>query len=114
VSPDVADGLRRRSKGLAVHALSQWEKGRLLGQSDETILEAAALVRLTLVTYDLRTIPRLLKVWAESERHYAGVILVDEKTIPPSDIGGLIRALGKLVRETADWDWTDQVVFLRR
>lgn len=114
VSPDVAEGLRRKSKGLEIHALSEWEEGRLLGQSDETIIETAATQKLTLVTYDLRTIPPLLKVWAESDRHHAGVILVDGKTIPASDIGGLVRALDKLAREAATWDWTDQVIFLRR
>lgn len=114
VSPDVADGLRRRTKSLEVHALGEWEEGRLLGQSDETILAVAAAAKLTLVTYDLRTIPPLLKMWAESDRHHAGVILVDGKTISSSDIGGLVQALGKLAREAATWDWTDQVIFLRR
>lgn len=114
VSPDVADGLRRRTKSLEVHALGEWEEGRLLGQSDETILAVAAAAKLTLVTYDLRTIPPLLKMWAESDRHHAGVILVDGKTISSSDIGGLVQALGKLAREAATWDWTEQVIFLRR
>ena len=35
--------------------------------------------KLTLVTYDRRTIPPLLKDWAEEGRPHAGVIFVDEK-----------------------------------
>ena len=69
---------------------------------------------LTLVTYDRRTIPPLLKAWAEEGRKHGGVIFVDEKTISPSDPGGLARSLTTLSRKTAKWDWTDRVCFLRR
>jgi len=76
------------------------------------LLEAAKQ-RLTLVTYDRRTIPPLLKLWAEEGRSHGGVIFVDEKTISPADIGGLVRALISLAREVGEVDWTDQVYFLR-
>ncbi len=94
-----------------------WRNGKtggLLGQADEAILKAAVAHKLTLVTYDCRTIPPLLKACAEADLHHGGVILVDAKTIPPSDIGGLVRTLAKLGRETAGWPWSDQVIFLRR
>jgi len=42
------------------------------------------------------------------------VIFVDEKTISPADIGGLVLALAGLVKETGSWDWKDRVGFLRR
>jgi hypothetical protein len=42
------------------------------------------------------------------------VIFVDEKTISPADIGGLVRALTSIARETGKWDWTNRIVFLRR
>jgi hypothetical protein len=67
-----------------------------------------------LVTYDRRTIPPLLKTWAEAGQHHGGVIFVDEKTISPSDIGGQVLALTALAREAAAWDWTNRVCFLRR
>jgi len=114
VSPDVAEGLRRRSKSIAVHGLAKWEGGRFLGAADEVILEKAAAKKLTLVTYDRKTVPPLLKIWAEAEYAHGGVIFVDEKTIPPSDLGGLIRALQQLARDSAKWDWTNRVCFLRR
>jgi hypothetical protein len=69
---------------------------------------------LTLVTYDRRTIPPLLKAWAEETHSHAGVIFVDEKTIFPADIGGLVKSLGVPVKQTRTWDWTDRIVFLRR
>lgn len=114
ISPDVADGLRRRHPSLVVHWMAQWEDGTFLGQEDSACLLEAATARLTLVTYDHRTIPPLLKKWAEEGRKHGGVIFVDEKTISPSDIGGLVRALIHLFKETGRWDWTDRVYFLRR
>jgi hypothetical protein len=67
-----------------------------------------------LLTYDRRTIPPLLKIWAEEERTLGGVVFVDEKTISPADIGGLVWALSRLAREIRNWVWTNRIYFLRR
>src|SRR6202453_138399 len=114
ISPEVANGVQRRNRSLVVHSMVQWESGNFLGKEDSACLLEAAKQRLTLVTYDRRTIPPLLKVWAEEERTHGGVIFVDEKTISPADIGGLIRALGQLAKERNRLDWTNRVCFLRR
>lgn len=114
ISPAVADGLRRRNRRLTVVCMTAWEKGEFLGQQDSICLQQAVAQGLTLVTYDRRTIPPLLKVWAEEGQKHGGVIFVDEKTISPADTGGLVRALSELARTTAKWDWSDRVCFLRR
>ncbi len=114
ISPQVAEGLRRRSRSLVVHWMVEWENGNFLGQDDSACLSQAARKRLTLVTYDRRTIPPLLKTWAEEGRKHGGVIFVDEKTISPADIGGLVQALLRLYEETGRWDWTNRICFLRR
>jgi hypothetical protein len=114
ISPEVAHGFRGRQDRLVILSLAEWEKGRYLGQPDELILKDAAAQKLTLVTYDRKTIPPLLKMWAESMQDHGGVIFVDEKTIPASDFGGLIRALQILAQESSQWDWTNRVCFLRR
>jgi hypothetical protein len=114
ISPRVADGLRRRNRLFVVSCLAEWEEGEFLGQQDSACLQQAAAQGLTFVTYDRRTIPMLLKAWAEEERKHGGVIFVDEKTISPSDTGGLVRALSNLLRKTAKWDWTNRVCLLRR
>ena len=114
ISPDVADGLRRRSGSPRIYGMVEWEGGAFLGKEDATCLLEAAKQGLTLVTYDRRTIPPLLKLWAEEQRQHGGVIFVDEKTISPADIGGLVRGLVELAKETGKWDWTDRVYFLRR
>ena len=113
VSPDVAEGLRRRSAALMTHCMSEWERGDFLGREDSVCLQEAARQNLTLVTYDRRTIPLLLKAWGEEGRSHGGVIFVDEKTISPADIGGLVRALGQVYKEAGKWDWKDRVWFLR-
>jgi len=113
VSPDVATGLRRKNQALVVRCMAEWEGGAYLGEDDSVCLEAAVLHRLTLVTYDRRTIPPLLKSWAEAGRDHVGVIFVDEKSISPADIGGLVRGLDTLVKEAGRWDWTNRICFLR-
>ena len=112
ISPQVAIGLRRANRTILVRSMVEWEGGGFLGQEDAACLMAAFAQRLTLVTYDRRTIPPLLKRWAEEERHHGGVIFVDEKTISPADIGGLVRALNSLTSETRSWNWIDRVCFL--
>jgi predicted nuclease of predicted toxin-antitoxin system len=114
VSPRVADGLQRRKPPIAAHAMVDWKDAALLGLDDSSCLREAAAHGMTLVTYDRRTIPFLLKSWAEEGRSHAGVIFVDEKTISPANIGGLVRSLIRLHRETSKWDWTDRIIFLRR
>ena len=114
ISPDVAVGLRRRNPKLTVHSMIDWEGGNFLGQDDSVCLQEASTQKLTLVTYDRRTIPPLLKQWAEESHSHGGVIFVDEKTISPADIGSLVKALDLLVSEARSWDWKDRIVFLRR
>ena len=114
ISPDVADGLRRRNRRIVVRYMAEWEGGDFLGQEDSACLQEAATQGLTLVTYDRRTIPPLLKSWAEEERKHGGVVFVDEKSISLVDIGGLVWALSKLSKETGNWDWTNRIYFLRR
>ncbi len=114
ISPTVAAGMRRRISGLVIRSMTEWEGGSFLGQEDSVFLREALAQGLTLVTYDGRTIPPLLKRLAEEAHSHAAVIFVDEKTISPADIGGLVKALGEVVKETRAWDWTDRIVFLRR
>jgi hypothetical protein len=113
ISPEVANGVQRRNRSLVVHSMVEWESGNFLGKEDSACLLEAAKQRLTLVTYDRRTIPPLLKLWAEEGRSHGGVIFVDEKTISPADLGGLVRALSSLAAKVGEMDWTNQVYFLR-
>jgi hypothetical protein len=114
ISPKVATGLSRREREIVVRSMPEWEDGAFLGQEDSVCLQEAFIQKLTLVTYDRRTISPLLKSWAEAGRHHAGVIFVDEKTISQADMGKLVECLDRLVREACHWDWTDLAYFLQR
>ena len=114
ISRKVALGLRKREANLLVYPLAEWRDGYFLGRDDATCLQEAARHNLTLVTFDRRTIPPLLKTWAEEGRTHGGIIFIDEKSIPPSDIGRLVRSLLSLWNHTRGWDWTDRVGFLQR
>ena len=114
VALGIAAALRRRHASLIVLCLAEWENGEFLGQPDSACLQQAAAQGLTLVTYDRRTIPPLLKAWAEQGQEHSGVIFVDEKTIPPADVGALVQALSNLFRRAAKWAWTNRICFLRR
>ena len=72
ISPIVADGLRRRNRQLVVFCMTEWEGGELLGQQDSACLKQAAAQGLTLLTYDRRTIPPLLKTWGKKGEATAG------------------------------------------
>ena len=112
VAPRVAARLRERHPEMAVFPLAAWDGGALLGAADDMILTVAAHSGLTLVTYDVRTVPPLLKRWAESGLPHAGVVFVDSRTIPQRDVGALIRALGDLWITHHDQGWRNRVVFL--
>ena len=99
---------------MVVRFMSEWAGGGFLGQVDDVCLSIATTQGLTLVTYDCRTIPPLLKEWGEAGRDHSGVILVDDHTIPQPDIGTLGEALRSLSVEADHWDWTNRVIFLKR
>jgi hypothetical protein len=74
--------------------------------ADRFLAATAQVMDLRLVTSDdlllgLETIP-------------TSAIFVDEKTISPADIGGIVWELIHLSQETGRWDWTDRVYVLRR
>jgi len=113
ISPAVARAAERRCAGIEVTPLRQWETGHWLSAPDDLILDEARKQGLTFVTYDLRTIPPLLRAWAEQGLGHGGVILVDNHTIPQNDIGALARALCEVWRLERNLDWADRIIFLR-
>jgi len=114
LTPAIADRIAALRSAAAVVAMRSWRDGTYLGADDATILAAAHDDGLVLVTFDLRTIPPLLREWSEVERRHGGVVLVHPGTFRPSDIGGLANALVELWDAEAGHDWTDRVVFIAR
>jgi hypothetical protein len=113
ISPAGARQAPTRCRGLRVVAMREWENGHFLGATDQVVLQEAHEQKLTLVTFDLRTIPPLLRHWAEQGVDHGGVILVHERTLPQNDVGGLVNALCALWRAQGGSDWTNRVIFLK-
>ena len=113
ISYVVADGLAARRPDISIVSVKTWRSGGLDSQADRLVLQAAAEDSLTLVTFDLRTIPSLVIEWGALELVHAGVVFVDERTIRPDDFGGLIRALAWLWDHEQAADWANRIHFLR-
>ena len=112
ISPVVAEQMRARNQSTLVQSIYLWRSGILCGTPDLRVLEAAAEERLTLVTFDLKTIPRILAEWTAMGRAHGGVILVDQRTIRTEHFGQLVGALEQLREREHARDWTDRIVFL--
>jgi hypothetical protein len=114
ISHVVADQVRRHRSAVSIESVHTWQDGAFEGRTDRALLIAARVERLTLVTYDLRTIPGLLAELHSQNQRHAGVIFVDDATIPNRNFGMLTRALLFEWDQSQELDWTDSVRFLRR
>lgn len=108
----VADQLTLKNPLIEARSVYRWQGGAFVGQEDGRLLRAATRDRLTLVTYDLRTIPLLLTEFAADNEAHAGVIFVDDASIRNDDFGGLITALLAHWSRYADENWENRIAFL--
>src|SRR6266478_8470992 len=92
ISPDVVEAARKHSAGVSVQHVQDlgWQR-----HPDPVVLGLAHQERLTLVTYDLATIPQYLREFAERQQPHSGVVLVDGPPLPARNRGGIGRALAK-------------------
>lgn len=114
IFPGVAKMVRNLVPSLKAHGIHDWRGGRLLNQSDLRILREASEARLTLVTFDVNTIPSALAEMAEAGESHAGVVLVSMRTFAQNDYGSLARGLAGLWKKSKDDDWTNRVAFLQK
>ena len=94
IDPRVSQALRRN--GIDAIVLRDYGDGSLLGSPDEETLAAATSDLRALVTFDLRTIPPLLRRLAEIGTPHGGVVLVSVRTVIPNDVRRLTRLLCRL------------------
>ncbi len=113
ISPIVATGVKKKRPEIAIISLFHWQEGKFLGHGDELILIDAYEANLTLVTYDLRTIPPLLVEWGKAAIPHAGVIFVDDQSIPSNNFGRIMRSLIWLWDNYSQDDWQNRLVFLQ-
>ena len=112
ISPVVADQIVLKAPQTLVQSVHRWRGGKYQGQTDINVLRAAREEQLTLVTYDLKTIPPILTEFASDSETHSGVLFVDEASIRSSDFGGLINALLAHWQKYASEDWTNRIAFL--
>jgi hypothetical protein len=112
VSPQVARLLRRR--GIEAHALRDYEGGRLLQADDAEVLRAALRAGLVFVTFDVHTVPEVLRFFAEAGEEHGGVVLVSARSFRQDDVGGLAEALGQLHLGLTRRGTRNRVLFLER
>ena len=113
ISPQTAVALASLNAQVPVVSLYTWRSGALTGTDDALVLQGAAEDGLTLVTYDLKTIPPVLVEWGTQGRSHGGVIFVDDRSISTADFGGLARALLSCWKAQSEWEWTDRIMYLR-
>ena len=110
IDPDVAAAARRR--GIQITTLFEWSDGHFVGASDEEVLREAARHAMTLLSFDLKTIPSLLRAWGERGIDHGGVIFVDNKSFAQNDVRGISKAISELWELQGKDDWTNRCFFL--
>ncbi len=114
LSPLIAKQIREHNPAMEIFSLQEWRNGLYIGQTDEHVLRAAHAARLTLVSYDHRTILSLLGCWAAEGVAHSGLIVVSGKTTAANNIGALVRALLHLWEIRGREEWTDRVFHLHQ
>lgn len=112
--PGLAGFVRKLLPAAQIESIHDYSGGRLVNCDDRTILQEAGGAGMTLVTFDVNTIPGLLREMFVEQENHAGVVFVSSKSFAQNDHAGLAAALVELVRTDSGQPWTNRVVFLRK
>jgi predicted nuclease of predicted toxin-antitoxin system len=104
---------RKIAPQIQAEHIVHWHNGTFLQADDNEILAACRAENRVLVTYDMATIPDLLRRWISEERPHSGVFFADENTIRPNNPGEVAAAVAALAKEIGNADTTNLVRFLR-
>jgi len=114
LSPEVVRIAKAMEPEFPVQSLHKWRSGLCVGQSDARILREAAREGITLVTFDVNTIPALLQEMLVAGEEHAGVVFVSSKTFAQNDSAGIAAALIRLWHSNKTGDWSNRIVFLTK
>ncbi|MCW3097635.1 MAG: hypothetical protein JWL77_3253 [Chthonomonadaceae bacterium] len=112
LSPEIAIQMRAKRPEIPILSLYEWREGAFIGSADPLILRTAMEDGLTLVTYDLKTIPPILAEWGISGISHGGVVFVNHFTIASNDFGRLVRTLIYYWDQEHTSDGTNRIGFL--
>lgn len=113
ISATVVAQIQSKRPEIRIQSIYWWREGVFAGEDDAPLLAAAADESLTLVTYDQRTIFPLLSQMGLAGGRHGGVLFIDDKTIPSSDIGAIVLALIAFWDRCRAWEWQDRIAFLQ-
>jgi hypothetical protein len=112
LSDEIVRQVVAKRPDIPIVSAHDWEGGRLRGVLAELVLRAAAEACLTLVSYDVNTIPLLLMRLANEAFVHGGIVFVHNATIRSNDYGSLIRALIQLYDAEKEAEWKDRLYVL--
>jgi hypothetical protein len=113
--PGVADLVRKRIPTAQIESLHHYADGSFINTTDEEILTEAHRGSWSFVTFDVNTIPRLLREKALAKEDHSGVIFISAKSFAQNDHHGLARALASVVgAEESAAAWINRIIFLGR
>lgn len=106
--------LREMAPAAQIESIHRHAGGRLVNTADDDILTEAHRGRWVFVTFDVNTIPRLLREMAMASEDHSGVIFISSKSFAQNDHKGLAQALASIFQNETNADWTNRVIFLSR
>ncbi len=118
LSPKVAEITKSLGANFDVKSVLKCEQGDLKGESDEFILNYCIEKSFVLVTFDVNTIPQILKSWFDIGKNHAGIVFVSTKTLRSSDSVSIAKGLIRIGNEKSnkilkDSEWQNQIIFLQ-
>ena len=113
IAKATAGALHKIAPHIHVEHISHWRGGAYLRSEDDEILAACHEEKRLFLTYDMATIPDLLRRWMTEDRPHSGVIFADENTVRPNAPREVASAVVLLAAEIGSADTTNRVWFLR-
>ena len=112
--PGVGALVRKLLPSAEIETIHEYSGGRLMNCDDGAILQETYQAGLTLVTFDVNTIPTLLREMAVAQENHAGVVFISSRSFAQNDHRGLASALVELLRAESSAPWTNRVMFLSK
>lgn len=113
VTRAAVSALRKIAPQIQAEHIARWRDGAFLRAEDDEVLAACRDENRVFVTYDLATVPDLLRRWSSEERPHSGIFFGDENTVTPNRPGEVAAAVAALAKEIGDADTTNLIRFLR-
>lgn len=114
IAPEISTTAQKRCPGIRITTIFDCMEGHFVGAPDEEILREASRQSMTLLTFDLRTFPPVLRRWGEEGVDHGGVIFVDHKSFAQNDMGGISQSLCQLHHLHGNTNWKNRCFFLNR